>query len=557
MQLPLVVACLLALALICLADVLTPVNVVFEGLALVVVGINAWLVGVRWVVAVTAAAVVLNLLRAVAGSTAVVTVLIDSVGLVASAFFAHVAAANTAETRRSRERQLAILLDTARGLNEIAELPQVYEKVIAAAAAFVSHGDPRATFWQLEPGGLRAVDETDVRGPVLLSRAPLPVSPHLRSILDGPEAHLVDVDRLEPATRELLAGHGVRSMAMSPVRVEGEIFGALTASSRDETPFTRSQLATLSGLADLAGIAVAKASELQRQRDRARVLEVLHQILVATVGAGGLKEVAQHIVSETQTLLGADTVVLALRERGRPGVWIRASTRDLPMVALEPEGVLGAVARGDTQVVKAAGDLAPGSAEAAIVESAGHLAAAPVRGGEGPLGVLAAAFDGERVTDEQRQLLALLASQVGSAIEAAELRGELVESNRAFRSLCAGLGCGAVLHDTAGQPVEVNWAAEQLTGVPVAEIAARGVFGADWTLRSDGGTEIPLPMRPPAYVLKFDRPLVGLVAEVTPPGGRPRWLRIDANPILEADRLKWIVTTFYPVPAPAPARRRA
>src|SRR5581483_231131 len=110
----------------------------------------------------------------------------------------------------------------------------------------------------------------------------------------------------------------------------------------------------------------------------------------------------------------------------------------------------------------------------------------------------------------------------------------------------------AVLHDAGGQAIEVNWAAEQLTGVPAAEIAARGIFGPDWKLRTESGADVPPAMRPPTYVINFDRPLVGLVAEVTPPGGRPRWLRIDANPILEADRLKWVVTTFYPVPEPAP-----
>src|SRR5581483_6382609 len=81
LEAPLAVASLLLLLLICAADVVTPVNVVFEGLALVVLGVTAWLVGVRWVVAVTVAAVLLNFARAAVGSTSWITVVIDGFGL--------------------------------------------------------------------------------------------------------------------------------------------------------------------------------------------------------------------------------------------------------------------------------------------------------------------------------------------------------------------------------------------------------------------------------------------------------------------------------------------
>jgi GAF domain-containing protein len=545
---PIVVTSLLLLAIVCVADVVTPVNVVFEGLAILVVILDAWLIGSRALVFIVVAAIVLEGFRGAVGATAWVTVVIDSIALSAAAAFAHVAATNTAEARRSRERQLAVLLDTARALNEATDELGVYHRITEAASRFVSHGDPRSTMWRLEAGGLRALAERDVRGEVALGHEPFALSADVRSILEGTDARQVNMDQVDDHLRRVLVVHGVRSMALAPVRVDGRPFGAVSASSRDEAPFTAEQLEILTGLADLAGIAVAKARELQRQRDRARVLEVLRQVLVATAAAGP-SPVAQRIVEEAQTMIGADTVVLALRERGRAGLWLTASTRPLSMAALDPQGPLGKVAQGGEPAVVDASDLED-SPDAPILGGAQHLVAAPVLGGEGPVGVLAAAIGGDRVTDEQTQLLALLASQVGSALEAAELRGELVESEQALRSLLSGLGSAAILHDAAGQAVEANWAAENLTGVPASTLAATGAFGADWVVRSEAGTDIPLGMRPPAYVLTFDRPLVGLVAQVAAPGRRLQWVRIDSSPILEGGRIKWIVTTFYPVPAP-------
>ena len=547
---PIVVASVLLLAIVCVADIVTPVSVVFEGLAILVVILDAWLIGTRALAFIVAVAIALEWVRGATGSTAWVTVAIDSIALSAAAGFAHVAATNSAEGRRSRERQLAVLLDAARALNETADEDGVYQRVTDAAARFVSHGDPRSTMWRLEPDGLRAMAERDVRGEVARGHEPFALSADLKSILDGTEARPVNMEQVDDHLRRVLVVHGVRSMALAPVRLEGRPFGAISASSRDGAPFTAEQLAILTGLADLAGIALAKARELRRQRDRARVLEVLREILVATAAAGGPSPVAQRVVEEAQTMIGAETVVLALRERGRAGLWLTASTRQLTLAALDPQGPLGKVAQGGSPAAISAGDL-ESSPDAVILGTAHHLAAAPIGGGEGRLGVLAAAIAGDRVTDEQMQLLALLASQVGSALEAVELRGELVESERGLRSLIAGLGCAAILHDASGQAVEANWAAENLTGVPVRTLAATGAFGSDWMVRSEAGTDIPLGMRPPAYVITFDRPLVGLVAQVSAPGARPQWVRIDSSPILEGGRVKWIVTTFYPVAAPA------
>ena len=41
-----------------------------------------------------------------------------------------------------------------------------------------------------------------------------------------------------------------------------------------------------------------------------------------------------------------------------------------------------------------------------------------------------------------------------------------------------------------------------------------------------------------------------LVVQVTPPGGEPRWLRIDCHPVNGRGPKKWVVTSFFEVAAP-------
>ena len=535
------------LGLVFVAEVATPKDVTFSPYAFLVVLACAWLTGPRALVVVVLAAGVGQGLRLLFDNASLLTVVINWVAGAGAAVLGHAAAYNSAEARQSREQELAVLLETARQLNQASDMQEVLETVARAAAASSSRGAPRATVWQLDGDRMRALMERDVRGPALGGRE-FALTSDLRAIVETRTAREVAVEQLDPELRRRLTGHGVHSLAVAPVMIAGRPFGALSASARDKSHFAPSQLAILAGLADLAGIAIARARELEGQRSRTRVLELLREVLLATASAAAPEDVAQRVVDEARSMLSASTVALALRDRERPGLWIKAATRPMTLAAVAPETALGRAYSKATPVVATPEEWANSPGDADIAGSSTNLLVAPVLAGQECLGAIAAALDA--TAEDTIHLLALLGSQLGSAVLASELRGEVVESERVFRSLCAGLGCAAVLHDASGRTVDANWAAESLTGVSVQQITTDGIFGPNWSLKTENGAELPLSMRPPRYVMSFDRPLLGLVAEVTGPGGRPAWLRIDSNPILERGRLKWIVTTFYPVPAP-------
>jgi PAS domain-containing protein len=324
----------------------------------------------------------------------------------------------------------------------------------------------------------------------------------------------------------------------------------LTASARDGVPFNATELQLLGGLAQVAGLAIARTRQADLERRRIQVLEVLNEAMLAAGSAATTEEVATLLVEKARALVGAQVAALVLRDPERGSYWVEAATRQVNLVAVEPgRGVVGAALAGPGAVH----DGTPPWTEAAdreLAGEAGRLLVAPILTRHEVLGALVAG--GDAFGEHEVRLLTLLGVQLGPALDALRLRGELVESELRLRSLCSSLGCGAVLHDASGRILDANWAAGELTGRPQAELVSAGIFGRDWMMESEAGVSLPDAMRPPGYVLRFDRPLRGLVARVQAPGGAPRWLRIDSIAFKEHDRLKWVVTTFFEVAPPKP-----
>jgi GAF domain-containing protein len=534
-------------------DQVTPRTVSVGSFAALFVVLAAWLLSARATAAVTAIAVVLQgwlgldsaLSGVSAGSNIAVILLMAGVG--------HLAAANSAESRALRERQLRILLDLANRLNLAADLQGALDDVAGAAARFVAHSGrrpaERGMVWTLGPRGLEVAAESDGPGTRLQGRR-LEPSTRLRDILAGRAPEAVRVDALGDELGGALAEAGVESMAVAPILVGGEPFGMLTASGRDARPFAATELELLGGLAQVAGLAIARTRQTDLERRRIQVLEVLNEAMLAAGSAGSADEASGLVAEKVRGLLGAQTGALILHDPDRGGFWVEAATRPLNLVAVEPgRGLLGTALGGTIAGVLDAGPPWQEPADAEVAGDAAHLLAAPIRARGQVLGALVAAGDG--FGEHEELLLALLGAQLGPVLDAMRLHGEVVESEQRLRSLCSSLGCGAVIHDPSGRVIDANWAAGELTGRPQADLVSGGIFSRDWTMELEAGVTLPDAMRPPGYVLRFDRPLRGLVARVQAPGGTPRWLRIDSIAFKQRDRLKWVVTTFFETAPPA------
>jgi PAS domain-containing protein len=336
-------------------------------------------------------------------------------------------------------------------------------------------------------------------------------------------------------------------------------FGLLFVPLEGEPEDQEADLKLLSGLAELGGLALGAAADFDLELRLAVAFELLPQMIAGASRLEDADEAASLIVHRVAEVPGVDRVVLFMHGELKSGLWIKASTHNVQVLRLDQdEGEVARAARERQIAVVNDGEPWPSHQDAAIAGECRHILAVPVTVGEEVLGLVVIGSRHRPFSATDVQIATVLVSALTGLLEGVRLREQLYEARRAMRSFYHGLACAAVTHDSRGRVVDANWAAENLTGRPLKLLMKDGIFGADWTMQSETGINIPMPLRPPESVLKSGRPIQGMRARVTPPGGQARWLRIDSRPLEEGRRLKWVVTTFFEAPAPpATSRRRS
>ena len=121
-------------------------------------------------------------------------------------------------------------------------------------------------------------------------------------------------------------------------------------------------------------------------------------------------------------------------------------------------------------------------------------------------------------------------------------------SEEKFRTLFSQLNAGVVVHDADTRILYTNPASARLLGLTQAQLVGRDAIDADWHFVRSDGTRMPLAEYPVNQVLTSRQPLhdqvLGIVASRD---ARPRWVLVDAFPVMEAERLHQIVVTFVDI----------
>lgn len=468
------------------------------------------------------------------------------------AIIGRLASVSLATVRTSRERELSVLLGIAKGLGSSDEPSAVVAQVANAAAAFVSEqagGPGRAGVFRLEGGEAVVIAEQDAVGHSLLHQR-FELSPDFLDVLRGSRASVVSLEVMSPAMREAMEGAEVAAAAIAPIRTGGELTGFLSAALRSDERFTSAALRILEGIADLAGISLESAERLQAERRRVLTFQTLHEVATAVAAAASPRDVASLVVNKTADLVGGETAVLAWQERKGDLLRVLASLPAGIAAAFPPrEGVMGqAFTEGRPFRAYGADQLSAGS-DQLIAGANPSLLAVPLLVQGETVGALAVASP-RPFLEEDVLTVSVVASQVAPLINQAQLRSGLDESAQRFRDLYHALGCGVIVHNAGGEFVDANWAAENLLGVG-HDVLSQDAFGAGWSIRLPNGGDLLGPLRPPTAVSLYGRPIQGLVAEVAAPGGSPRWLRIDSSLVGASSGTRWVVTSFFEVPAPA------
>jgi PAS domain-containing protein len=449
-------------------------------------------------------------------------------------------------------RELELLVETTRALNDGDPLDVVLEQIARAGARSTWRPDGElgsATLWKLQ--GLTLSTIAAFGDGELLAEQELAFNGRLQQVVETRKSALLSLADLPESVRNHYAAQKADRVAAAPVVAYGRPFGVLTVPVHKGSPDPEADLRLVSSVAELSGLAVAAAVDFDLELRLQVAFELLPRMIAGASGAEDSEEAAAVIVNRVGEVPGLDRVLLFMREDLKRGLWIKASTHPVDLLHIEAdEGLIARAVHDRRIIVSNNGEPWESQQDAAVAGDAKHMLAVPVAVAEDVIGLVTIASRFRPFSATDVQIATILISALTGLLEGVRLRDEMEEEKRIFRSFYHGLACAAVTHDTRGRLVDANWAAENITGLPLKQMIKRGVFGPDWTMQGENGMDIPLPLRPPESVLKSGRPVHGMRARVTPPGGQPRWLRIDSRAIEERRRMKWVVTTFFETAAP-------
>ena len=176
-----------------------------------------------------------------------------------------------------------------------------------------------------------------------------------------------------------------------------------------------------------------------------------------------------------------------------------------------------------------------------------------------PLGTLCAIDRRPRArTDSQMRSLQLLAELVEEEFRREhdrDLIGELAESEQQNRLILDTLSEGLILHDASGRIIRWNPAAEVLLGLSGDELAGRTSLDPRWQAVHPDGTPWPGDSHPAIVALASGASVRRQVIGVHRPDGLLRWLRVNAEPVLDENgRATSVLAAFSDVTEEVEAR---
>ncbi len=182
----------------------------------------------------------------------------------------------------------------------------------------------------------------------------------------------------------------------------------------------------------------------------------------------------------------------------------------------------------------------------------------PLRTGEGyVLGTLGVVDTRAReLSAAQREMLARLAAQVVSQLEARRVRLQLVRQREAARAAAErltavfeGMAEGVIVQVPGGAITMANPAAAQILGLSPDELHGRTSRDPRWRAVREDGTPQPGDAGPAMRCLSTGAPQRGVIVGVERPDGARAWLQVSAVPRVVGGRVVEAVTTFTDITA--------
>jgi diguanylate cyclase (GGDEF)-like protein len=226
---------------------------------------------------------------------------------------------------RHRVHELTLLQEAAHTLSGTLDLDAVLASVVRSAALIVSPPggvQRRAAIARLDGDDLVSVVQHDETGDDRTGqRTRLADRPVLRAALEQTGVTVVDTESLaDPEMRDHLRRLGTPSLAIAPLRVDGEVFGALIVSSREGGVFTGPEIGRLEAIASLAHLAIANATAYARQEEMVARLGALMRANLALTQESDPTVLLRALLEAARDLAGAEHAALEVFNTAGTGI---------------------------------------------------------------------------------------------------------------------------------------------------------------------------------------------------------------------------------------------
>ncbi len=218
---------------------------------------------------------------------------------------------------------------------DVAALREIVVELAAEALTPPGQATRRATLVRVDDGLFQVVAAHDGSGlPPPGAVFPQSSFPEWRQVVETRVPVAIDLDRavLGPGAHAAVRRLGLRSQMVAPVIVDGVVSGLLTASLRVPHRFSATELAALSGIANLAGLAFDNA---WRYADEHRLVETLYKLAAANTDAARAPDVdtvLEHVAHAAAQLTGARSADVVLLDEGGGAHVITTRAEERPLL---------------------------------------------------------------------------------------------------------------------------------------------------------------------------------------------------------------------------------
>jgi len=354
--------------------------------------------------------------------------------------------------------------DLATAMRRIAERTRALTGASAAHVTMLD-GDDLVTGATSGPPDLRLPARFSARGTLTLS-----------AIRSGRPVLCVDTEDDARADAALARTIGIRSFAVVPLLHGGATIGLLIVSGRDPGAFGAQDVLNLEVLSIVLSAAIAHAAETEAQEEQRRNSDRLERIVATQrdIAAAGvdLHGVMELIVARSMALTGADAGMVNLIDGGDLVVGAAAGRASALLGSrrrISESIVQHAIAARDTLLIeRTEDDPRINRRLQAAVGDLSHICV-PLFAGDRPVAALSvmSSSEDERLGEEERRTLELLAVALGSAVSRAaefEAKRDQVEALARFEATFAGALTGMLMADLDGRILDANPAIQELLG---------------------------------------------------------------------------------------------